>query len=463
MRFRFFKQRSVFLAGLGIGFVFPLLLSFLWSIFVSDLAREQDPPAWYPEYYLNRKSHCEQIILQHWRKERRLSDGVMYSTWLEKQNLRLSSLDLDRYLYGPQEDDDVQEIEENGRIEWRWLRKRVSITCVVFVEKLKLAKSIQATWGKRCNDIYFFGHRLKKMDADEVPIINVAAKIVSSWQLLCEAMKYIWEDRTANKIEWIIFVKDDTMVIPENLRYMVAPLDHNSDYYLGHPVVLWGQTYNLAQSGYVLSKGALAKVVRMFNTSEKCVTGGKYWKKEDYYLGKHLSFLDIHPSDTRDQYLRGTFHGYSLQNLLWGVARPDSYFTRAVYPTKGECCSPVSVTFSIGEPDKMHTVNYLLYHLRIFNSEARFGNRVAETSVPEEDVWKIALQEEFNITHLKDISSDAYYEIWHSKYSEPGQLKIAQNYRMTQDALNCLLAGYKAGNRSAFNCRSNGVVNNTKP
>lgn len=289
MRFRFFKQRSVFLAGLGIGFVFPLLLSFLWSIFVSDLAREQDPPAWYPEYYLNRKSHCEQIILQHWRKERRLSDGVMYSTWLEKQNLRLSSLDLDRYLYGPQEDDDVQEIEENGRIEWRWLRKRVSITCVVFVEKLKLAKSIQATWGKRCNDIYFFGHRLKKMDADEVPIINVAAKIVSSWQLLCEAMKYIWEDRTANKIEWIIFVKDDTMVIPENLRYMVAPLDHNSDYYLGHPVVLWGQTYNLAQSGYVLSKGALAKVVRMFNTSEKCVTGGKYWKKEDYYLGKNDS------------------------------------------------------------------------------------------------------------------------------------------------------------------------------
>jgi len=72
-------------------------------------------------------------------------------------------------------------------------------------------------------------------------------------------------------------------------------------------------------------------------------------------------------------------------------------------------------------------------------------------------VWKIALQEEFNITHLNDISSDAYFEIWHSRYSEPGQLKIAKNYRMTPDALNCLLANYKAGNKSALNCRTKNV------
>lgn len=81
--------------------------------------------------------------------------------------------------------------------------------------------------------------------------------------------------------------------------------------------------------------------------------------------------------------------------------------------------------------------------------------------VPEDNVWKIALQEEFNITHLSDISSDAYYEIWHSKYSEPGQLRVAKNYRMTPNALNCLLASYKAGNRSAINCKSE-TVNSTK-
>ncbi|KAG5336057.1 C1GLT galactosyltransferase, partial [Acromyrmex heyeri] len=273
-------------------------------------------------------------------------------------------------------------------------------------------------------------------------------------------MNYIWNHQV-DKLQWIIFVKDNTIIIPENLRYMVASLDYTHDYYLGHSVILWGQAYNVAQSGYVLSRGALNKVVQMFNSTEKCIKGGKYWKKEDYYLGKHLSSLGIHPSDTRDQYLRGTFHGYSLQHLLWGVVKPDSYFTRAVYPIKGECCSPISVTFSVSESNKMHMLNYLLYQLHVLNSESRFGNVSAKVRVREEDVWKVALQEEFNITHLSDISSDAYYEIWHSRYSEPGQLKIAQNYQ-TPVPLNCLLTNYKEENLSAHNCRTKSVVNSTK-
>ncbi|XP_036140490.1 C1GALT1-specific chaperone 1 [Monomorium pharaonis] len=450
MRFR--KQKSIFLVGWGFGFILPLLLVSLKSIFVTDLIVDQDPP-WQPEYYLNKKSRHEEIVLQLWKdgvNETSDFKSITYRTWLTAQNLQLYKIDLDEYLYGPQ--------EGNESMEWNWLKKQVSVTCVVFVEKLKLGKSIKATWGKRCNNIYFFGHRLKD---SEVPVINVDIKIVSSWQLLCEAMNYIRNNRV-DKLEWIIFVKDDTVVITENLRYMVAPLDHRQDYYLGHPVVLWGQTYNVAQSGYVLSKGALEKIVQMFNTTEKCMRGGRYWKKEDYYLGKHLSSLGIHPSDTRDQYLRGTFHGYSLQNLLWGVVKPDSYFTHAIYPIEGECCSPISVTFSVSEPDKMHMLNYLLYQLRVLNGESRFGNVSAEVPVREENVWKMALQEEFNLTHLSNISSDAYFEIWHSRYAGPGQLKIAKNYRITSDALNCLLMNFKARNRSVLNCKTKNVTDSTR-
>lgn len=105
-----------------------------------------------------------------------------------------------------------------------------------------------------------------------------------------------------------------------------------------------------------------------------------------YVTGKHLLSLGIRPSDTRDQYLRGTFHGYSLQTLLWGVNKPDSYWTRAMYPIKGACCSPVSVTFSASEPDKMHMLNYLLYNLRVFMGEGRFGNIPAKAPIPENDV-----------------------------------------------------------------------------
>ncbi|KOC61640.1 Glycoprotein-N-acetylgalactosamine 3-beta-galactosyltransferase 1 [Habropoda laboriosa] len=321
---------------------------------------------------------------------------------------------MDSYLYGP---DSEEELEAN------WLTSKVHITCVVFVKKIKLARSIQNTWGKRCNKIYFFG---QEKDS-EAPIINFQIKIVSSWQLLCESFNYIWRNNGAS--EWLIFVKDDTLVIPENLRYMLAPLNHFQDHYLGHATIMWGQPYNVADAGYVISMGVLRKLIKMFDNSEKCVTGGKYWKQEDYYLAKHLASMGIYPSDTRDQYLRGTFHGYPLHSLLWGVVKAGVYWTRALYPIKDtECCSFSTVTFNIGDSEKMHILNYLLYHLQVLNTEAAFGSRKAATSVPDEDVWKIALKEEFNITHLNNISSEVYYEIWHAKYPEPEQL-INKIYR----------------------------------
>lgn len=170
--------------------------------------------------------------------------------------------------------------------------------------------------------------------------------------------------------------------------------------------------------------------------------------------------MGIYPSDTRDQYLRGTFHGYSLQSLIWGVIKTDSYWTRALYPIKNECCSFMSVTINVGDPDKMYTLDYLLYHLHVLKNAAIFGSKKAPTTVPDENVltllhyflfirrikkvisnycfqvWKIALEEEFNITHLNNISSDVYYEIWHSKYSEPEELIIKNRWNKQVDSFN---------------------------
>jgi len=280
MRLRFLKQKSIFLIGFGIGFILPLLFVSLRSIFVIDSIVNQDPSLWQPEYYLNKKLRHEEIILQFWKEMNETTDvnSITYHTWLATQKLKLYQIDLDEYLYGRQKRDN----KRKKLTEWNWLKKQVSITCAIFVETLKLGKSIKATWGKRCNNVYFFGHRLKNA---ELPIIDVNIKIVSSWQLLCEAMNYIWNHQV-DKLQWIIFVKDNTIIIPENLRYMVASLNYTNDYYLGHSVILWGQAYNVAQSGYVLSRGALNKVVQMFNSTDKCIKGGKYWKKEDYCLGK---------------------------------------------------------------------------------------------------------------------------------------------------------------------------------
>ncbi|XP_043259227.1 glycoprotein-N-acetylgalactosamine 3-beta-galactosyltransferase 1-like [Colletes gigas] len=416
MHLRCFKLRSIFLIGFGIGFLFAVLLYIVQDVFNgtsvcksssanSNIARRSALLKWLVSDAWNN----EQIVLQTWKEK---SMDATYSKWLRNQNLKVKNINMDAYLYGS---------ERKEKLESEWLKSTIHITCIVFVKKVKMTRSIQNTWGKRCNKIYFFGQQKNS----EVPIINLKIKLLSSWQLLCEAFNYVWKDN--GTLEWLIFVKDDTLVIPENLRYMLALLNHTQDHYLGHAVVLWGQPYNVADAGYVISIGVLGKLIKMFDNPEKCAAGGKYWKQEDYYLAKHLASMGIHPSDTRDQYLRGTFHGYSLQSLLWGVIKTSSYWTRALYPIQNECCSLMSVTFNIGESDKMYTLDYLLYHLYVLKSKGVFGNVKASTTVSDDDVWKIALKEEFNITHLNNISSDAYYEIWHSKYSEPEQL-IAKNH-----------------------------------
>lgn len=137
--------------------------------------------------------------------------------------------------------------------------------------------------------------------------------------------------------------------------------------------------------------------------------------------------MGVNVSDTRDGQLLNIFNGYTLQQLQWGITKGDSYWKRALFPTKIRSCSPMAVTFSSGGFDKMFTLNYLLYHLRVFRQEAVHGNKCAPKPFSEEQVWKTALKEEFNISDFSNISNEAYYQIWRSKYSAPKEIFSRSN------------------------------------
>ncbi|XP_057325695.1 glycoprotein-N-acetylgalactosamine 3-beta-galactosyltransferase 1-like [Microplitis mediator] len=363
------------------------------------------------------KSSYEDINLSKDTEESLVEDKqkLEYEKWLKDNNIKLSNMDLDHQYYGSLTE---KSNYTTSLLESEWLKSKINIICVVFVDKVKLARAIYNTWSTNCNKIYFFSHKLFD---NQLPMVKLSVNITSSWQLLCESMHYVW-NLTNDSLQWIIFVKDDTIVLLENLRYYVAPLNYNEGYYLGHPVILWGQAYNVAQAGYVLSRGSVKKIINHFNTHDKCLSGGKYWKQEDYYLGKHLSKFNIHPSDTRDYKLRDKFHGYSLQTLLWGLNKLGNYFTHALYPTGRDCCSPKSITFNVPDVDRLYTINYYLYHLFVYNEEGKYGNKPAPTPVPEHEVWKLVLRDEFNITNYNNITNDLYFKIWKFKYVDPTQI-----------------------------------------
>ncbi|KAL7288805.1 hypothetical protein TKK_0016782 [Trichogramma kaykai] len=338
-----------------------------------------------------------------------VQDSASFEKWQENLNIHFSTVDADSHVYGSVSGKNVISEDE-------WLLQKVSVTCVIFVEKLKLAETIQDTWGRRCNTFIFFSQRLHD---DKLGVINLGIKYTSSWHFLCESMNYLWNRRDEISLNWTIFVLDNTYVIAENLRYKLAPLDYKKPHYLGHAVILWGLPYNVAQAGYVLSYGAFEKLMQVYDTHNKCATSGKFWKKEDFYLGKHLRSLGIHPSDTRDREKQGTFTGYPLSTMLRGAIVPDSYIVRAYYPLASKCCSDRLITFRIIDEEKLRTVDYFLHHVRPFINGSH-GNKPAPTPFPEDQVWKMALREEFNITDPEKIlGSDRYFEIWREKYSDP--------------------------------------------
>ncbi|XP_046468634.1 C1GALT1-specific chaperone 1 [Neodiprion pinetum] len=430
MVFLLVKTKAVFFIGFTIGGILALILMLAEDLISTKPVCNVRPS----RLYRNLEEKESEV------------EGESYRKWLRLQNVKISKADMDELMYAKK----YHTAATNSPIlESDWLKSKIHITCVVFVEKIKLANAIKNTWAPHCNRIYYFGAEKDK----RIPIIKFDIKLTSSWQLLCESIRYIWQDvsnykisldtQAKDKIEWLIFVKDDTMVIPENLRYFVAPMDFDKGYYLGHPITLWQQAYNVAQAGYVLSKGSFLKIVSNFNTTEKCATGGKYWKKEDYDLGKHLGSMGIYPLDTRNEDLSGIFHGYSLQSLLWGVAKSGSYWTHSLYPIGPDCCSPRSITFSAGVPDEMYNTYYMLYRLNVYKGNGTYSNQPAATDIPDQEMWKIILEEEFNITNINQISSQQYYKIWRDRYSEPEQF-IKNNYKNMPDVLSSLLTAYEA-------------------
>lgn len=269
MFFLLLKTKAVFLAGFTIGAVLALLLT-LAEDFISD------------ESVCEVGSIEDKLTFITSENLVRDTESSAYEKWLRRQGAKVSRANMDELVYGSE----INPTLKNGqKIEADWLKSKIHVTCVVFVDKIKLAESVRDTWAPRCNKIYYFG---ADKEDEKIPVINFGIKLTSSWQFLCESISHIWRE-DQERIEWVIFVKDDAMVIPENLRHLVAPLDHEKGYYLGHPVVLWGQAYNVAEAGYVLSREAFSKIAKNFDTREKCAAGGKYWKKEDYYLGQSSS------------------------------------------------------------------------------------------------------------------------------------------------------------------------------
>lgn len=255
------KPLTVLFVGFAIGFIL--------GIIVLSPSEEPLPLS---------ENHKRQTTCNHPPEKKSQVEGT-YASWLANQGAVRNSLDIDDFLYGKGRKQAILEAD--------MLKDKVHITCIVFVEREKNVIAASHTWLKHCNDYELFhakrpqDHRLKEFAKElRVQVLEVA----SSWDFLCKIILSLWKSK-GPQLQWLLFVSDDMFVVPENLRRMVAHVNPDNSFYLGHAQTLWGQPYNVALAGYALSKGTIRLLAGNFSSFESCSSGGKYWKKEDYYLG----------------------------------------------------------------------------------------------------------------------------------------------------------------------------------
>jgi hypothetical protein len=203
-------------------------------------------------------------------KNKTRTEESVYESWLYSKGLESQCFTSEQVSY-----------KNVTNTESKFLAKNINLLCVVFIKSSKKAETIMNTWGTHCNRIVFFG--ISDFDELKVPVYNVITP-KCSWHYLCTAIRQIWLEYS-KQLQWVLFIPDTIFAIPENLRLVVSSLDPSTPHYLGHALYLWGESYNAAQAGYVLSKAAIELLVSKFNSSEACEKSGKHWKNEDFYLG----------------------------------------------------------------------------------------------------------------------------------------------------------------------------------
>ncbi|XP_038045106.1 uncharacterized protein LOC119719683 [Patiria miniata] len=255
------------------------------------------------------------------------------------------------------------------------LYDRVRILCWILTSPQNLQKKaihVQATWSRRCNKVIF----ISSQDDPSFPTVNVKAPEGRAflWQKTRGAFQYIY-DHHLNDADWFLKADDDTYVVLENLRYILADKSSEEPVYFGRRFKAYvSQGYMSGGAGYVLSKLALILVVEQgFPNLKFCKGAGNgrgYDAQEDLEIGRCLETVGVVAGDSRDSVGKETFHPFQfITHILPNQMKKSFWFWKyAYYPaqTGPECCSDYSISFHYISPNNMYLLEYMIYHMRPF-------------------------------------------------------------------------------------------------
>ena len=301
--------------------------------------------------------------------------------------------------------------------------KKLRILCWILTtpqnHKTK-AQRVKETWGRRCDILLFMSSSVDN-ELPSVKLNLVMEDRTRLWQKSREAFKYVHK-YYRKKADWFLKADDDTFVIVENLRTMLAQENSNDPVYFGYrmitssPKTYVRQGFMSGGAGYVLSREALDRFVNIaLNGKNKQSRRKCHYTKnmgnEDVEVGRCLESVNVRTGDTNDEFGKCLFHAEPPTHWLNSSSR------RAIAKLGMPCCSNRTISFHHLSLDMMGAMEYLVYHIK-----------------PYGQISKLWVGPENRLKLLKK-AGHKYEKLLSNRYSEDSKTTVLVTKNLTKTAL----------------------------